>query len=241
MTYDLTQIFNELDLLEIRLNILDSHVDYFVIGQSTQTFSGKDKPLYFDKNEKRWDKWRDKIIDVIMPRVDTDDVFKRTRIQKDSLRSVLNCQPDDTIYYGDIDEIWTPQTEEGKLEQINYCYYLNQRSSELWQGTNVFKYKNIKDLNEIRADHSNILLNGGWHFTSMGGHEQVLKKLEAYDHQEFNTQENRELLKDRIKDNEDYLGRQFDWLGRPFEYWIDESELPMYIKDNKDKWIKLFR
>ena len=65
MVYDCTQIYNELDLLEIRLNILDPYVDKFVIGQSRQTFSGKEKPLYFNLQDARWDKWREKIIEEI--------------------------------------------------------------------------------------------------------------------------------------------------------------------------------
>ena len=37
MIYDIFPFFNELDLLEIRLNILDKHVDYFVIGECNKT------------------------------------------------------------------------------------------------------------------------------------------------------------------------------------------------------------
>ena len=33
--YDIFTFFNELELLEIRLNILDSYVDYFVIVEAT--------------------------------------------------------------------------------------------------------------------------------------------------------------------------------------------------------------
>ena len=37
--------YNELDLLEYRLNILNDVVDYFVIVESTHTFVGKEKVL----------------------------------------------------------------------------------------------------------------------------------------------------------------------------------------------------
>lgn len=245
MIYDLTQLFNELDMLEIRLNILDPYVDFFVIGQSYETFSGLAKPLYFDVDDERWSKWRNKIIPVIIPKFDTQDfrhVFERTAYQKNYLLSALKgCQPEDVIYYGDVDEIWKPQKEEGKLRQLNYCYHLNQRSSEDWQGTNVFKYKNIRNLNDIRADHSNVLEDGGWHFTNMGGLEQVRKKIEAYDHQEMINDDVREKLEKRMKEGKDYLGRSRDWQGKPFDFWIDEDELPEYLKVNKQKWIKLFQ
>ena len=241
MVYDCTQINDELDMLEIRLNILDPYVDFFVIGESYQTFSGKYKPLHYLDNEDRFARWNHKIIHRIMPYVETDNVFERTAIQKDSLRTALtNCNPNDLIYYGDCDEIWTPQTEEGKIRQLNYCYYLNQRSSEEWQGTNVCKYENLRDLNELRSDHSNVL-EGGWHFSNMGGIYKLRNKIASYDHQEMINDEVRLRLEDRLENGEDYLGRSKDWQGKPFELWIDGSQLPKYIIDNKDKWKHLFK
>ena len=41
--YDCFKFYNELDLLEIRLNELDPHVDFFVIVEATKTHSGKKK------------------------------------------------------------------------------------------------------------------------------------------------------------------------------------------------------
>ncbi len=242
MIYDCFCIFNELDLLEIRFNILDEHVDYFVLGQSTETFSGKEKPLYFDINDKRWAKWKDKIIEVNPPKLPTSSSFERAGFQKDYLRTALaDCKDDDIIYFGDVDEIWTPQTEEGNLKQLNYSYYLNNRSSEEWIGTIVSKYKNLRDLNALRADHSNVLEDGGWHFTNMGGVEQILKKLASYDHIEFDTEDVRSKVAERMERGEDYVGRGRDWQGNPFRMCWDERHLPQYLLDNKQTWIKLFR
>lgn len=53
--------FQELDLLEIRLNYLYDYVDRFVILEAAQTFSGKPKPLVFKDNIKRFEKYLDKI------------------------------------------------------------------------------------------------------------------------------------------------------------------------------------
>jgi hypothetical protein len=242
MIYDCTQILNELDLLEIRLNILDPHVDVFVICESPQTFSGKEKPLYFLENWVRFAKWMHKIKHIVAPRIVESDSFKIAAFQKDFIRNALkNCQPDDVIYYGDVDEIWTPQTEEGKLRQLCYSYYLNMRSSEDWQGTNRCLYKNLVNLNELRAKHDNILENGGWHFTNMGGVEQIKLKLDSYDHQEFNQEAVKDKLEERMKNGEDYVGRKYDWQGKPFKFWVDESQLPKYLIENKQKWIKLFQ
>lgn len=245
MIFDVTQINNELDLLEIRLEILDPYVDFFVIGESTQTFSGHEKPLYFKENRERFNKWDHKIIHHISPVVETNDVFERTAIQKDSIRDKLsNCDSEDVIFYGDVDELWKPITVDDKiykLEQWNYSYYFNNRSSEIWQGTNACKYKNLVNLNELRANHDNVIGNAGWHLSNMGGIDQITKKLNDYDHQEFNNGLIRGSLESRIRNGEDYVGRQFDWQGKPFVFWEDSSDLPDYLLVNREKYAKYFK
>ena len=66
MVYDIFSFFYELDLLEIRLNILDKYVDKFVIVESTESFMGKENKLYFDENKKRFEKWKHKIIHYVV-------------------------------------------------------------------------------------------------------------------------------------------------------------------------------
>jgi len=64
--FDTFLFFNELDLLEIRLNTLYEYVDYFVVCECTKTFSGKNKPLYFNENKDRFEKYRNKIISYVV-------------------------------------------------------------------------------------------------------------------------------------------------------------------------------
>lgn len=64
--YDTFIFFNELDLLEIRLNILNDYVDYFVLVEATKTFTGKEKPLYYLDNKDRFEKFNNKIIHIIV-------------------------------------------------------------------------------------------------------------------------------------------------------------------------------
>src|SRR5689334_20509145 len=59
---DCFTFFNELDLLEFRLKLLDAHVDHFVLAESNITHSGQPKPFYFEENKKRFDRWLHKII-----------------------------------------------------------------------------------------------------------------------------------------------------------------------------------
>ena len=58
--------YNELDLLEYRLNILNDVVDYFVIVESTHTFVGKEKVLFFNENKHLFEKFNEKIIHIIV-------------------------------------------------------------------------------------------------------------------------------------------------------------------------------
>ncbi len=249
MIFDTFTFFNELDLLEIRLNVLDPYVDYFVLVESVETFSGKPKPLYYQDNKKRFEKWNHKIIHKIVGSIKAESAFGRAFYQKESVRDVLNeyAKPDDIVYFGDLDEIWKPKKiKDNKvynLEQLNYCYYLNNRSSERWVGTIVGKWKEISKntLSYWRATHTNELAYGGWHFTNMGGIEQIKKKLDAYDHQEYNNSSTIDGLGDRIKYGEDYVGRQSDWQGKPFSFELDEGQLPEYIISNKSKLHDYFK
>ena len=58
--------FNELSLLELRLNELDSVVDFYILVEVTLTHSGKPKPLYYNENKARFFKFAHKIIHVIV-------------------------------------------------------------------------------------------------------------------------------------------------------------------------------
>lgn len=59
--YDVFTFFNELDLLELRLEMLNDYVDKFVIVECVETFSGNKKPLYYEENKDRFKKYHHKI------------------------------------------------------------------------------------------------------------------------------------------------------------------------------------
>jgi beta-1,4-mannosyl-glycoprotein beta-1,4-N-acetylglucosaminyltransferase len=70
--FDSFIFFNELDLLELRLNILNDVVDYFVITESPWTVSGNPKPLYYQENKERFSKFHHKIIHNITEEIPND-------------------------------------------------------------------------------------------------------------------------------------------------------------------------
>ena len=62
MIIDSFLFFQELDLLEIRLEYLYNHIDKFIIVEACQSFSGKRKKFNFEENVKRYNKYLNKII-----------------------------------------------------------------------------------------------------------------------------------------------------------------------------------
>ena len=58
--FDCFTFFNELDLLEFRLRLLDNYVDFFVIAESNLTFSGNPKEYNYAKNKERFAAWEKK-------------------------------------------------------------------------------------------------------------------------------------------------------------------------------------
>ena len=132
--FDTFTFYNELDLLELRMNILGDIVDYFVVNEATITFTGKKKPLYFAENKERFKKWEDKIIHHVLDdnnetlekywegvpyhrSMMEDDIYKlplhyqRACFHKDSAIYALldHAQDDDIILTSDADEIANPE------------------------------------------------------------------------------------------------------------------------------------
>jgi len=110
--YDCFTFYNELDILEMRLNILDSDVDYFVLVEATTTYSGKEKKLIYDENKFRFKKFENKIIHIIvrdMPEVTKENRWELESFQRNAImRGLTKCSPDDVIMISDVDEIPNP-------------------------------------------------------------------------------------------------------------------------------------
>ena len=62
MLIDSFLFFQELDLLEIRLEYLYPFVDHFIIIEAKQSFKGSPKRFIFEQNRERYKKYLDKII-----------------------------------------------------------------------------------------------------------------------------------------------------------------------------------
>lgn len=112
MIYDCFTFFNELDLLEVRLNILSPHVDKFVLIESDRTFQGAQKPLHYWNNRERFAAFNDRIVHVFanlaesVPGTDYEDGWRREHASRNAARvGLMNASPDDLIMLSYLDEI----------------------------------------------------------------------------------------------------------------------------------------
>lgn len=173
MVYDSFQFFNELDILLLRMHILNDVVDKFVISESTVTFSGDSKPLYYADNKELFKEFEHKIIHNVVDDTPMDcNAFIRDHHQKCAVaRGLSTCRPDDIIIFSDVDEIPNPETlrqlipsiEDDKIymlaQRLFYCYLdMEEVSGKLlsvtgdfdgvekpmWLGTKVCRYRMLE-------------------------------------------------------------------------------------------------
>src|SRR5689334_18016752 len=103
MIYDTFPFYNELDLLEIRLEELDQVADRFVLVEATRTHTNKPKPLYYAENRDRFARFQNRIIHVVLDDMpDTTDAWVLENFQRCGIRRGLTgCRPDDLILMSD--------------------------------------------------------------------------------------------------------------------------------------------
>jgi beta-1,4-mannosyl-glycoprotein beta-1,4-N-acetylglucosaminyltransferase len=169
MIYDCFTFFNELDILDLRLQLLHEKVDKFILVESTKTHSNLDKPLYFSINKDRYKKYSDKIIHVVVSEFpDVQNSWTIENYQRNQIFKYLdNCTPNDLILISDVDEIPNPDLLSSDrfgndiycLIQDQYFFFYNYRDLNhlYWiGGTKVFKYKIIlENLIDERKVHYN--------------------------------------------------------------------------------------
>jgi beta-1,4-mannosyl-glycoprotein beta-1,4-N-acetylglucosaminyltransferase len=247
MVIDCLYFNNELDILEIRLNILDKHVDKFVLIEAPLTFSGKPKPLYYQENKERFAQWNDKIIHYVVEEGDKEllkqaylspntgngeDYWIREWYQKEHAQKALSfCKDEDIVFISDVDEVWHPRLVSFNVQfgyfykpkQLPYLYYLNQRTDEDWlgwTGTVIGRYEDIKKgcINHIRTDSMT-------HYTVLPNSGWHFNSLGGQE-------QKRLAFQHPIYEND------IEWKRREVNMRVDETDLPEYILNNKTKWSK---
>ncbi len=168
--FDCFMYFDEDVVLEVRLNILNKYVDYFVIVESTYNHRGDKRRLLFNIN--KFEKFKNKIIYVIYDEnpqnieevLDNDNTseisrkyilnaVKRENGQRNYIFNALErANDDDLILISDVDEI--PNLETLDINKINkkiilfkqemlYYKFNLKLPNFIWTGTKACKKKNL--------------------------------------------------------------------------------------------------
>lgn len=249
--YDCFLFFNELDLLDIRLHELYDHVDKFVLVESVETFRGGLKPLYYKENEKRFEKFSDKIIHIIVTeRINTNNPWHIEAFQRNQMmRGLVNCEPDDTILVSDVDEIprastlpliyqwlYLDKIDVLQCEQPVCRFYLNAKDYYYecpnWGGTCATTYQFLlnhttpESLRHHRKGRYPMITQAGWHFSSMGGLTSFSQKLESFSHPEQDRPESK---------TQDYI---INYMRSNCSFVPINETYPKYVVENLSAFIE---
>ncbi len=175
--FDCFMYFDEEVVLDLRLNVLDKYVDYFVIVESIYTHKGDRRELQF--NHKKFEKFKNKIIYLVYdvePKgiekilsEDSQEEKSKKYILNSSLREngqrnfifngLQKAQNNDLILISDVDEI--PNLKNLDPNKINekiimfkqdmFYYKFNLKlPSFVWTGTKGCKRKDLKSPQWLR-------------------------------------------------------------------------------------------
>lgn len=252
MIYDGFIFFNELDMLEVRLNTLAPRVDKFILVESDKTFQGKSKPLFYEENKARFSEFNDRLIHIVV----TDspsmtDAWGREAHQRNCIFRGLpiDMKDDDVLIVSDADEI--PDLDDLKLPlcgwnlDIHY-YFVNLLTvGKHWpcvmaSTVSVLRERFGNQSHLLREHRYHIPLSRkGWHFSYLGGAEKIKTKIESFSHTEFLHCAESSRIEKALTDD---WKKGVDVLGRPmqFEKREDLTYLPEYMKRNKEKLSHLF-
>lgn len=261
--YDMFLINTELDWMEIRLNELNSEVDYFIILESNITFQAEEKPLYFQKtlNEAgpRWQKYSHKmihqVVDFSHAKLDKDGTWEHERFTRNALfnqalRSLSGEQEPgqgDVLLVSDVDEIPRVST----LVALRNCafpprvtlrsqfyYYSFQwlHRGEQWQHPQAtyFNYDDTILPEDLRSGKPDSeLYNAAWHCSSCFPSMADMKN--KITSFSHKIYNHPYILDDRRLLQKVRMGKDiFEREGEIFDRVEDNSDLPNHIKINQD-------
>ena len=255
--FDCFIFYHEVDLLEIRLNILNDYVDKFIITEGDMTFSGLPKESHFLNNKERFTKWEDKIILNQINIPECESPWHREIYSRNAMVNLDIFNDDDLIIMSDGDEIpnpeileqaseWVSDDTHFTFEQSCYAYWMNNLYSDKWFGTRAATYKyvnntTVDDIREGTEDESkisgSIITNGGWHFTYLGNEDHIRQKINSFCDRHFDVPEVTENISKNLEDGNDVLNRTHISYKRVD---LDDS-FPQYIIDNQEKYSHLIK
>lgn len=199
MIVDAFMFYNEFDVLELRLELLDKCVDRFVLVESEVNHVGGPKELFFQNNKDRYAKWAHKITHVVMTTEEAPkdpSPWAREKYQRHCILRGLEDVPNEAlVMISDVDEI--PDMKKVPFEKMPhlvcsvhmwlFIYSLDYIcETEPWFGTVITNTDLVRKFgpNYFRDNRWKfpVFQNSGWHLSSFGDENYVLNKLKTYAH-----------------------------------------------------------
>ena len=257
---DCITFFDNNLMFNLRYNILNEFVDYFVICESKFDHQGNKKKINF-KQDKIYNQSKIKHIIINEKFPENTNAWQNQAIQREFLLKNLNfANGDDYIFFSDPDEIPRPEIlknfdlkkKYGIFMQqcFNYKFNLYNKYESPWEGTRVCKKKNLESIdfmrqkvksknlkyNFLRIDKEKsiqLFTNGGWHFNNIMKPEEISNKLKAFAHTEFSEDKfsNPKIIQQKID-------QKIDLFERNQHYKVIDlnEDFPIYILENKEKY-----
>jgi hypothetical protein len=225
MIIDAVTFGGELDLMRARLEVLPA--DQFVIIESNKHYAGQPKSYLFEDNLDAFTKWLPKIHYVKIQSLGSSNAWDNDYHQRRNVGLALESlglADTDTVCLFDADEFW----DIDKLEPTVHAwrmpkYHMSLRwyhFDEVTGLTGEWQYFKAQNVDAMRwARESYPIINGGFHLTSMGDLDYLIRKVKGFAHQEYN----RPGLEQRLADCWTY-GHNIE--GHSFTELPDLSHLP---------------
>jgi len=227
--FDCFPFNNEFEILERRLSELYDTVDRFIIVEATRTHGNIPKPLNFNNNLHRFQKWLDKITYIVVDDYPQTDSWSIERHQRDAImRGLGQCQSNDIIIISDCDEIpsieaiksYDPDMKIRSLKMDLFYYNEKTKAKDPWTEAKILPFWQLKEKTPCgaRYTHCESIENGGKHLSYFGcsddvekNIDRIIKKIEDTAHQEYNTPEykNRERIRQALLNGTDVFGRDY--------------------------------
>lgn len=257
--YDCFTFFNEVDLLEIRLQELYNAVDYFVIAEANMSHSGNPKEYILEANWERFKPFHDKIKYL---KIDdfpvTKDAWVREKFQRQALtRGLTDMQDDDLVIISDLDEIPRAdiidliKEDENKYERyvlrvplFRYKFNFLKWFQPVVNPQMIVTRAHVFTNPEQERDYTHAWLppapdvvyldHAGWHFSYLGDDKHAVHKLQNFAHTEQNVPEIIDVFSiDRMIT--DKCGPNPKDVEK-FEYVVLDDYFPKCIVDNQEKY-----
>lgn len=253
--FDCFTFYNELDILELRLEILYNYVDRFVIVEADHTFTSKPKEFNLEKNWDRFKKWHNKITYIKASSPKNSNAWDNESWQRNQMiHGLVDITAEDVIIVSDVDEIIRP-TAIDVIKNTKYDWYglmmpafyfkfnyLDTKPNwhykpwaKAYRG-NFLSPQQMRSLNtEHLTDRSCALLHhGGWHFGWLGDENFAKNKIKSFSHTELDNK----IILDNINIDK-HISEGTDHFRLESTTWVPvklDDYFPREILDHNDKY-----